>query len=410
MRARWAATVAFLGWAVAWPSVALAQTPPPAPPAAASPAGGNGALEFGKKIFEAFQKPLHPTVKSVAPGGGFGAGIGYKTERAAGEPWWFRSEAVITPRKYWNLEANWTYQSDVLHGELYGRAREMTRLDFYGIGTSTSRDSRTTFRYSDRTAGGLASVRFPSFDVLAVGGRIEGLWPEIGPGRNEDYPSIEQRFTEATAPGLDAQPAFTAYTGFANVNYPGGNALGRYGVDVQLAYSQYQDHQDGHYGFGRWNLESQQRIPAFRPSHLLTLHEWFSTTNTGAGHVVPFYLQHTLGGAGAVRPFNEEILGSDSTKATLRGFQDLRFRGPHLLLLQAEYRFKIKGPVDATVFADGGSIGAVRSDLSLSEMKGNAGFSLSFMTIDATALRLDVGFGGGEGAHVFFSVGPIFQR
>jgi hypothetical protein len=32
------------------------------------------------------------------------------------------------------------------------------------------------------------------------------------------------------------------------------------------------------------------------------------------------------------------------------------------------------------------------------------------MTSDATALRIDVGTGGGEGTRVFFSVGPIFQR
>ena len=120
---------------------------------------------------EAFGKPLHPIVKSVAPGGGFGAGIGYKTSRKAGEPWAVKTEAVFTPNKYWNLEAKADYQNNWLHGELYGRAREMTRLDFYGLGTETSRESRTSFRFSDRTAGGLASARFPGFDVLAVGGR-----------------------------------------------------------------------------------------------------------------------------------------------------------------------------------------------------------------------------------------------
>jgi hypothetical protein len=316
----------------------------------------------------------------------------------------------VTPRKYWNTEANAQYQNDWLHGELYGRAREMTRLDFYGTGTATRRDDRTTFRFSDRTAGGLASVRFPAFDVLAVGGRVEGLWPDIGSGKNADYPSIEDRFTERDARGLTVQPSFSAYTVFVNGNYPGGNALGRYGVDLQVAYSHYQDHDQGLYDFGRVNVESQQRIPGIRPSHKLTLHQWWSTTNTESGSAVPFYLQHTLGGAGAVRPYNEEIIGSDATKATLRGFQDLRFRGPHLLLLQAEYRFKITGPIDATVFMDAGKITARRADLDFSDMKKDFGFSLSFMTINATAIRVDVGGGGGEGTHVFFSVGPIFQQ
>ena len=101
---------------------------------------------------------------------------------------------------------------------------------------------------------------------------------------------------------------------------------------------------------------------------------------------------------------------SDATKATLRGFQNLRFRGPHLLLLQAEYRLKLYGPVDATLFVDAATMATRRSDLARSGMKHDYGFSLSVMTSDATAIRTDVGFGAGEGAHVFFSVGPIFQQ
>jgi hypothetical protein len=32
------------------------------------------------------------------------------------------------------------------------------------------------------------------------------------------------------------------------------------------------------------------------------------------------------------------------------------------------------------------------------------------MTGDMTAFRVDLGFGGGEGAHVFFGIGPLFSR
>lgn len=122
---------------------------------------------------------------------------------------------------------------------------------------------------------------------------------------------------------------------------------------------------------------------------------------------VPITSEITLG---EVRSFNDQILGSDATKASLRGFRDLRFRGPHLLLLQAEYRLKIAGPVDATVFVDAGTVSACRSNLEFSCLARSYGFSLSVMTIDATAIRMDLGFGGREGAHVFFSVGPILQQ
>ncbi len=76
-----------------------------------------------------------------------------------------------------------------------------------------------------------------------------------------------------------------------------------------------------------------------------------------------------------------------------------------------EYRVaKLIGPIDLTIFADAGTVATLRGDLKPSKFATNGGFSLSLMTIDATALRVDVGMGGGEGVHVFFSVGPIFQQ
>jgi hypothetical protein len=42
-----------------------------------------------------FNEPVHPLVKSVAPGGGFGAGIGYKRDRKTGGPWLFGSYSLV---------------------------------------------------------------------------------------------------------------------------------------------------------------------------------------------------------------------------------------------------------------------------------------------------------------------------
>lgn len=389
--------------------VAHAQEPPatsPAGPSSSAPAA------VGKKILGLFGKSLHPIVKSVGPGGGFGPGIAYEPKQRGNEPWSYRFEGVVTPRLYWNAQSEVWSTWNRFHAEAYARAREMTRLDFYGIGSDTSRDSRTSFRFSDRTVGGLISALVvPAAVGVRIGGRIEGLWPDIGPGRAPDVPSIEEVFTETEAPGLTTQPPFAAYSGFVTITYPDNlNQLGRHGADARIDYNSYKDRGDGRYDFGRLTTEFQQRLPALRPSHLLTLHQLFSTTTTSGGHAAPFYLQQTLGGAGAVRALHEDILGSDSTKATLRGFEDLRFRGPHVLLLQVEYRLKVYGPIDATLFVDGGKATALRSDLNLSGLKHNYGLSLSVMTAEATAVRLDVGGGGGEGVHLFFSFGPIFSR
>jgi outer membrane translocation and assembly module TamA len=284
----------------------------------------------------------------------------------------------------------------------------MKRLDLYGLGSATAKDDQTNFRLENRELGGLGSVRF---GPIAVGGRLESLWPELQPGQSSEHPSFEERFSEQTLPGLAAQPHFAHYEGFVNVDYPYDlNARGFTGGDYRLAFGYFRDAELGQYSFRRLTGEVQQRIRGFRDQQRLTLHGLVTTTFTSDGNVVPFYLEETLGGAGSVRGFNDEIIGTDGSKATLRGFDDLRFRGPHLLLLQAEYRWSLWGPIDATAFVDAGKVSTARGDLNLTDLKHDYGFSTSVMTGDATALRVDVGFGGGEGGHVFFSIGPIFAQ
>jgi hypothetical protein len=364
------------------------------------------------KVVDVFQRPLHPVIKSVGPGGGFGAGLVYSPKQRANERWSLRLEAAATPSRYWNTEGSARLTTERVHVEGYARAREMTRLDFYGLGAESQRRNRTAFRYSDRTVGGLMSIPLRvSRAGVRLGGRVEAIFPDVDSGRSPDEASIESLFSDSDTPGLLRQPTFSAYTAFGILQLPDDvNQLARLGLDLRASYTIFKDHDDGEFDFGRLTVEAQQRLPGIRPADKLTLHQLFSSASVAAGHRVPFYLQNTLGGNGEVRSFNDQIIGSDSTKATLRGFQNLRFRGPHLLLLQAEYRRKLYGPLDATLFVDAGVVSTQRSRRALSRMKNSYGFSVSVMTGDATAIRTDVGFGGREGAHVFFSVGPIFQQ
>ena len=58
---------------------------------------------------------------------------------------------------------------------------------------------------------------------------------------------------------------------------------------------------------------------------------------------MPFYLMPTLGG-----------------NDTLRGFRAYRFRGPHAMLLQGEYRFELWSGLDAALFYDAGKVAMSR--------------------------------------------------
>lgn len=365
---------------------------------------------FGKiertviRIHSIFGRPLHPIISGVAPGGGWGAGLAYDSPWRG--PWEASAKAVYTLNKYWLAEAVAGYQSRRAQFELFGRARDMTRLDFFGPGPSSTLPNRTNFRLRDPVVG--ADGKFRVAPWIALGGRVEELWPDVSAGRSSSVPSIEQVFLEADAPGLTSQPRFGRYQGSLDIHLPAmaGDAFYQ-GTKSRLTYAFYDDQELELFNFRRFDIEAQQVFAGIGAHHRLTLGGWASTSMTDAGQEVPFYLQRTLGGKSAIRSVHEDRLGSDGTDATLRGYRNLRFRDRHLLLLQAEYRVPVWGPIDATVFADAGKVTSARDDLDLSDLKRDFGFSLSVMKGWATAARVDVGFGGGEGTRVFFTIGEL---
>ena len=75
--------------------------------------------------------------------------------------------------------------------------------------------------------------------------------------------------------------------------------------------------------------------------------------------------------------------------------------------MQAEYRIPVHRYVHTTVFVDAGQVAPKTSEL-FSNIRANTGFSLSYVRKGRTLGRMDVGFGGGEGVHFFWSFG-VFQ-
>lgn len=347
-----------------------------------------------------FEKPLHPTVRGVAPGGGIGAGIEY-TAPIRG-PWHATGDAAVTMREYWSAEVGAGYRGKRAGVHTYARLRDMTRLSFFGLGDAGDLGNHTDFRLEDRVVGALGLVRVASW--ITLGGRVEGSWPDLSRGRSAELPSIEELFFEATAPGLTAQPNHLRYQASLDIRIPAalGNALYQ-GAKYRIAYAIFSDQELDRFSFRRLDLEAQQQF-AIYGSRRLTLHGWVSLTDTDAGQEVPFYLQHTLGGRWNLRSVHDDLIGSDGTDATLRGFRTFRFRDRNLLLLQAEYRIPLWGPVDATVFADAGKVASRRGDLDLRDLEHNVGFSLSLMRGPATAARVDVGLGGEEGFQLFVTI------
>lgn len=354
------------------------------------------------RIHSVFDRPLHPVISGVGPGGGWGAGLGYDAPGRG--PWDFSAKAVYTTNSYWLAEAIAGYKDRRSQFEFFGRGREMGRLDYYGLGPGSNLFDRTSYKFRDPVVGAHGKYRLTPW--LALGGRVEEMWPYASSG--DRSPSVASRFFPTFAPGLFSPHRYGRYQGSVDIHLPAAAGDAFYqGTKSRVTYAIYDQQNDEQFNFSRLDLEAQQTFAGFGAHHRLTLSGWAVTTMTDAGQVVPFSLQPTLGGKSEIRSVHEDRLGSDGTDATLRGYRNLRFRDRNLLLLQAEYRVPLWGPIDATVFADAGKVAPTRSDLDFTDLRKDAGFSLSIMKGWSTWARVDVGFGSGEGTRVFFTLGEL---
>ena len=94
---------------------------------------------------------------------------------------------------------------------------------------------------------------------------------------------------------------------------------------------------------------------------------------------------------------------------SLRGFRDYRFRGPHAILTQTEYRFEIWSGLDAALFYDAGKVALRRVASSTSSAsKTRYGFGFRFNTDNGAILRIDAGFGSRDGKHLYIVFGDVF--
>lgn len=361
---------------------------------------------WGEAILDSFSRPLHPVIGGVGSGGGVGFGVGYDSPEDT--RWYKEAEAIVTVRRYWSVEGEVGRRSLSKRSQIgaFGAVRHMGRLDYFGIGPNTSFDDRSAFRLRETTIG--ARGWFRPVAAVRIGGSVAAYAPDLGRGTHPSVRSIEEVFATATIPGFAAEPTFGRYRGFvefttapADAPNPDDDSV-RYRGTYQVALEAVRDHDTGRHDFHRWETGVQQRIPGFAPGQVLTLHGFVAATNRGSD--VPFYMLYTLGGSSGLKTFRPDLLGSDQTRATLRGFKNFRFRDRDLVLMQAEYRIPLHRYVHTTVFIDSGQVAPSTSAL-FDDLRTTTGFSLSYVRKGRSLGRLDVGFGGGEGVQLFWSFG-----
>ena len=328
----------------------------------------------------------------LAQGSGFAVGPGYRIRNLFGRPRAvFTASVAGSLSRAWIAEARLRIPEDLkarTFGDFYVKRTGLPSEDFFGLGPDSSEADRVSYNFHQTTAGGISGVRL--HPLLAVGGGVEYLNPAIGHGKDDNHPSIEERFTEETAPALTAQPDFVRLISFVGFNDRGPENNPRRGGRYRLIYNRYLSLDSSVFDFTRTEVDVQHYLPAFHERRVLALHGFASFATTPPGGEVPFFLQRTIGGAG-----------------TLRGFREFRFRDRNVVLLQAEYRFEIFTALDGALFYDAGQVAPHSEDFTWKRLETDWGFGLRFGSNAGVFIRVDLGFGR-EGPRPFLRFTHVF--
>jgi hypothetical protein len=334
------------------------------------------------------RKYLHPFFESAYAGGGFALGPGYTQYVSAYN--FVDARGSYSMANYKRAEIEFVAPR-LFHrrGELslLGGWRDATEVGFYGLGTDTSDDDRTSYRFKRPYASGLLSLRPKRRYLLLRGGLEWTKWSqEPGLGR---FPSVDTVYTPATLPGLGADPTYVhtqASVGFDWRTSPGYSRRGGY---YGITGHDYND-RDKAFGFRQIEYEAIQHFPILRETWVLSFRARAMTTLDKSDQQVPFFMLPYLGGS-----------------STLRGYRSLRFRDRNSLLLQGEWRIMASRFLDSAVFYDAGKVAAHRSDLDFDGMKHDFGFGLRFHGPISTPLRIELAKGS-EGLVFVIATSAVF--
>ena len=332
----------------------------------------------------------YPRLGGMTRGGGFALGPGYRLH--VGDVLVDLSAGLSTKfYKSADVKVRWLQAFDE-RVELWTNYRfeDFPQEDFFGIGFDSIESARTSYDFDSSDV--MIEGRVRPLRWLRTGAIFGFMSPEIGPGTDSNFPSIEEVFTEPQAPGLLAQPNFLHTTVYADVDYRDQRGHPRSGGFYHVAFSLWDDQTFDQYDFRRFDVNASQYIPLVASKqHMVMGRVGVSYVNNETGHRVPFYFLGYVGGVD-----------------TVRSFREFRFKDENALWMTAEYNWAPIKYVSVATFIDAGKVSADWQDIDLNDMKKGYGFGVRVHTRTQTFARFDIGTGGGEGWHTFLKLGTGF--
>ena len=332
----------------------------------------------------------YPRFGGMTRGGGFALGPGYRfhwndvrIDLSAG--------LSVKTYKAADVKVRWLQAFDE-RLELWTNYRyeDFPQEDYFGRGMSSLKDNRTSYDFDSQEI--LAIGLFKPVSWLHLGTEVGYMTPDIGEGTDDSYPSIEQIFSDAEAPGLIEQPDYLHTTFFADIDYLDQRGRPRSGGLYHVAMGFWNDRTLERYDFKRFDATFSQYVPLdTEKRHVLLGRVGAAYVNNETGSRVPFYFLPYVGGVD-----------------TIRSFPEFRFRDENALWLTAEYHLTLIKWVSVATFADAGKAAPDWQDINLTGFKPGYGFGVRVHSNRQTFARFDVAGGGGEGWHTFLKLGALF--
>ena len=347
-----------------------------------------------KRVLERLNPPegFYPALGSITIGSGFGYGAGYRLRPARGRVL-LDTSGKVTHRGYKTAQARVAVQP------MAGRPVELstgtvwydfTQEDYFGLGRATSLADRVSYRLEGLDS--YAQLQARKAGWLVVRGRIGLHRMTIDSGTDARFPSVEETFTEASAPGL--HDALTLAYAESSVGVDTRDQVGntRGGGLYNVSIGMFRDRRAEAFDFNRIDVKAMHVIPIFDKKRGIALHAMASRIDPVGDGRVPFYLMTTVG-------------GSDS----IRGFREFRFRDAAAINLNAEYRWEAFSGLDLALFVDAGDVGPTWRSLVGKDLKTSWGGGFRFNTNRRVFLRVDIA-SSREDTRIWVRMGPVFRR
>lgn len=400
-----------------------------------------------KTIFGCLQelvtgKPLHVTGGSIAPQNGESVGAAFVYDKNIGNKWRLNTnaDAVVSTNASWRaglylkalyvplkpLTPTTTKPPEgkksiiqvqaVPELNFYVQSTSLNKLDYYGLGPLTAKQNLALFGMTETITGGNVIYPLPGNFGLALFGEINGRFVDIRDRHGDSSPSIEQLYSNTTAPGLARQPGFFQAGQGLRLNHGFSDRLY---LQYSATFQEFAAVSDSRYSFQRLTFDLSNNFPLYRnmrraslpvgpdqsPQSLEEPRRFVRNLegSIGArilivesfvpnGHVVPFYFQPTLGGT--------DINGNRG----LSSYPDYRFRAPNLMLFRGTFEHSLWGPLGGILMADFGKVGLTRSDVDFKNIRHSYAAGLTIRAGGFPQLSLLVAWGGREGTHTIADI------